>query len=49
MDSPAANSLAATAIQAIHVGNFALLEQLLRENPSLVTARIDGKRTLLPT
>lgn len=36
-----------TAIQAIHEGNLAVLEQLLRENPSLATARIDGKRTLL--
>lgn len=47
MDSPTGNSLAATAIQAIHGGNLALLEQILRENPSLVRARIDGKRTLL--
>ena len=47
MESPAENSLATTAVQAIHQGNLALLEQLLNENPSLATARIDGQRTLL--
>ena len=46
MESPAGHSLAATAVHAIHGGDLALLEQLLRENPSLATARIDG-RTLL--
>jgi ankyrin repeat protein len=49
MDRPAENLLATTAVQAIHQGNLALLEQLLSENPSLATARIDGKRTLLHT
>jgi len=39
--------MATTAVQAIHQGNLALLEQLLNENPSLATARIDGQRTLL--
>jgi ankyrin repeat protein len=47
MESPAENSMATTAVQAIHQGNLALLEQLLNENPSLATARIDGQRTLL--
>lgn len=47
MDSPAYNSAAARAINAIHPGNLALLEQLLSENPGLATARIDGNRTLL--
>ena len=47
MESPAENSPATTAVQAIHQGNLALLEQLLNENPSLATARIDGQRTLL--
>ena len=47
MESPAESSMATTAVQAIHQGNLALLEQLLNENPSLATARIDGQRTLL--
>src|SRR5215469_17823570 len=47
MDSPADNSAAARAINAIHQGNLALLEQLLSQNPGLATARVDGKRTLL--
>jgi uncharacterized protein len=47
MDSPADNSAAARAINAIHQGNLALLEQLLGQNPGLATARVDGKRTLL--
>jgi len=47
MESPAENSLAATAVQAIHQGNLALLKQLLSENPTLATARVDGQRTLL--
>jgi ankyrin repeat protein len=47
MDSPADNSLAATVVQAIHEGNLELLKQLLKENPGLATARIDGQRTLL--
>jgi ankyrin repeat protein len=46
MESPAADSLAATAVHAIHGGDLALLQKLLEENPSLATARIDG-RTLL--
>ena len=47
MDSPADNSAAASAINAIHQGNLALLDQLLSQNPGLATARVDGKRTLL--
>jgi uncharacterized protein len=47
MDSPADNSAAARAINAIHDGNLALLEQVLSEHPGLATARVDGKRTLL--
>lgn len=47
MDSPACNSAAARAINAIHEGNLASLEQLLSENPGLARARIDGNRTLL--
>lgn len=47
MDSPAYNSAAARAINAIHQGNLALLEQLLSENPGLARARIDVNRTLL--
>jgi uncharacterized protein len=47
MDSPTDNSAAARAMNAIHQGNLALLEQLLGQNPGLATARVDGKRTLL--
>src|SRR5215472_5314085 len=47
MESPTENSVPTTAVQAIHQGNLALLEQLLNESPSLATARIDGQRTLL--
>ena len=47
MDSPASNSAAARAINAIHEGNLVSLEQLLSENPGLARARIDGNRTLL--
>jgi ankyrin repeat protein len=47
MESPAADSLATTAINAIHEGDLPKLEQLLKENPRLATARIDGQRTLL--
>jgi uncharacterized protein len=47
MDSSADNSTAAIAINAIHEGNLASLEQLLSEHSGLATARVDGKRTLL--
>src|SRR6516162_6075928 len=47
MDSPADNSAAARAINAIHQGNLALLEQLLSQNPGLATARVDGGGTPL--
>ena len=47
MDSSRNNSPAVSTIQAIHEGNVASLEQLLKENPSLAMARVDGKRTLL--
>ncbi len=35
------------AVAAIHDGDVSTLERLLREHPDLVTARIDGARTLL--
>ena len=35
------------AVAAIHDGDVAALERLLREHPDLVTARVDGARTLL--
>ena len=47
MDTFSDHSPGAAAIHAIHEGNVAQLEQLLKENPSLATARVDGKRTLL--
>lgn len=39
--------LAVSIVDAIHSGNIESLNQLLRENPSLATARIGGTRTLL--
>jgi uncharacterized protein len=39
--------LAVSIVEAIHSGNVESLKQLLRENPSLATARIGGTRTLL--
>jgi ankyrin repeat protein len=36
-----------SAIDAIHAGDVEGLRELLRENPGLANARIDGKRTLL--
>jgi uncharacterized protein len=41
------DSAAAAAVEAIRSGNVESLKRLLSENPSLVKARIDGKRTLL--
>jgi ankyrin repeat protein len=38
---------AVAVVDAIHTGNVEALKRLLRENPSLVTARIGGARTLL--
>jgi ankyrin repeat protein len=35
------------AIEAIHKGDVDALKELLRENPTLTSARFDGKRTLL--
>jgi ankyrin repeat protein len=44
---PVVDPVTSAAVEAIHSGDVQRLKDLLREDPGLATARIDGKRTLL--